>query len=71
MGKIIEANCETGEVTEREMTAEEQAIHDSMIADTVISQELAMKETEAQNTMISLVDKITLLEQQIASLQSK
>lgn len=39
MNKIIEANCETGEVIERDMTPEEQAIYDTMISGPLEPQE--------------------------------
>jgi hypothetical protein len=47
--KIIETNCETGEVIERDMTAEEQAAYETIIAEGLAAEaaEAAQKAVKA------------------------
>jgi hypothetical protein len=58
MTKIIQANCETGEVTERDMTIEEQELHDNMLLSIVDSEEQAR---ESENLRLSASNKLKAL----------
>ena len=46
MGKVIEINCETGEVTERDQTPEEIAQHDAQAQ--AFAEEQAKRDAEAK-----------------------
>lgn len=58
MTKIIQANCETGEVTERNMTSEEQELHDKMLLSINDSEE---KAAESENLRLSASNKLKAL----------
>lgn len=58
MTKIIEANCETGEIIERDMTSEEQELHDKMLLSINDSEEQA---AESENLRLSAFNKLKAL----------
>jgi hypothetical protein len=62
---IIEVNCETGEVVEREMTAQDQTLYETMtnVADSQPSEQEMLKQS-AKNKLTALglsVEEITAL----------
>lgn len=58
MDKIIEANCETGDVVERNMTSEEQDLHNKMLLSIIDSQQ---KAEESENLKLSASNKLKAL----------
>jgi hypothetical protein len=58
MNKIIEANCETGEVVERDMTEEEQQLHEVMLLDMANAEQ---KSIEVEDLKVSAFNKLKAL----------
>jgi hypothetical protein len=69
MLKIIEANCETGEVIEREMTEADRALYDAMVAEP----EVAAPETqaEAKASALAKLSALGLTEDEVNALLNK
>ena len=68
MDKIIEANCETGEVLERDMTAEEQELHASMLADGEKFEQAASEEAAAKASALAKLQALGLTEEEVKAL---
>jgi hypothetical protein len=63
MDKIIEVNCETGEIIEREMNAQEIAQRKADQEEAAIRAELEAQEAEAQaNAKVALLDRLGITE---------
>jgi len=68
MDKIIEANCETGEVLERDMTAEEQTLHASMQTDGEQFVQAAAEEAAAKASALAKLQALGLTEEEVKAL---
>lgn len=68
MAKIIEANCETGEILERDMTAEEQELHDSMLADGEQFEQAIAEEQANKTSALAKLQALGLTEEEVKAL---
>lgn len=70
MDKIVEANCETGEVIEREMTVEEKSLYDSMIADNIMFEQTMLKQQADKESALMKLQALGLTKEEINTLIS-
>lgn len=70
MNKIVEANCETGEVIEREMTVEEKSLYDSMIADNIMFEQTMLKQQADKESALMKLQALGLTKEEINTLIS-
>lgn len=68
MSEFIEANCETGEVLERDMTVEEQELHASMLADGEQFEQAASSEAAAKASALAKLQALGLTEEEVKAL---
>jgi len=68
MPNITEVNCETGEVLEREMTPEEQELHDSMRADGEQFAQAAAEEMANKASALAKLQALGLTEEEVKAL---
>jgi hypothetical protein len=68
MENITEVNCETGEIIEREMTAEEKALHDSMRADGEQFEQTISEEAANKASALAKLQALGLTEQEVKAL---
>jgi hypothetical protein len=68
--KIQETNCETGETVERNMTTEEQAVHQSALSAVAIYQQQKQDTENAKNSAHTKLQALGLTQEEIQAIIS-
>lgn len=68
MNKIVQANCETGEVVERDMTVEEKSIYESMLSDVEQFEQTASDAAANKAAALAKLQALGLTEDEVKAL---
>lgn len=70
MAKIVQANCETGEVIERDMTDSELTAHNEILDSMVIAEEQKNSQENLRQSALAKLAQLGLSESEINSILS-